>query len=111
MGRGSRSSRGLAFVIESERARVTGGFGGTQAGQSGFVHSALLYRSQREYLDFVVRFVVDGLARDDAVLVAVPDGKLDLLRGALPGPGGRFPAEPRLVDVADIGRNPSRFMA
>jgi anti-sigma regulatory factor (Ser/Thr protein kinase) len=106
-----RSSRGLALVIESESARVTGGFGWTETDQSGFVHSALLYRSQREYLDFVVRFVVDGLARDEAVLVAVPGDKLDLLRDALPGSGGGFPAELRMVDIAEIGRNPSRFMA
>jgi anti-sigma regulatory factor (Ser/Thr protein kinase) len=98
-------------VVESERARVTGGFGGAPVGQSGFVHSALLYRSQREYLDLVVRFVVDGLARDDAILVAVPGDKLDLLRDELPGPGGGFPAGPRLADIAEIGRNPSRFMA
>jgi anti-sigma regulatory factor (Ser/Thr protein kinase) len=101
----------LALVIESERARVTGGFGETQADQSGFVHSALLYRSQREYLDFVVRFIVDGLARDEDVLVAVPGDKLDALRDALPGPDAGFDAELRMVDIADIGRNPSRFMA
>ena len=98
-------------MIESERARVTGGVGGTQAAQSGFVHSGLLYRSQGEYRDFVVRFIVDGLALDEAVLVAVPGDKLDALREALPGPDGGFTAELRLVDIAEIGRNPTRFMA
>ncbi len=98
-------------MIESERARVTGGFGGTQADRSGFVHFALLYRSQREYLDFVVRFVVDGLARDEAVLVAVPGDKLDLLRDGLAASGGGYPAELRMADIAEIARNPSRFMA
>lgn len=106
-----RSSRGLALVIESERARVTGGFGGTQAGRSGFVHSALLYRSQREYLDVVVGFVAEGLALDEAVLVAVPGDKLELLRCALPGPDTEYAAELRTADIAEIGRNPSRFMA
>jgi anti-sigma regulatory factor (Ser/Thr protein kinase) len=101
----------LAFVIESESARVTGGLGGTGTGQSGFVHSALLYRSRWEYLDFVVRFVVDGLRRGEAVLVAVPGDELGLLRDALPGSGGGFPAELRMADIAEIGRNPSRFMA
>jgi anti-sigma regulatory factor (Ser/Thr protein kinase) len=98
-------------VIESERARVTGGFGGTEIGRSGFVHSALLYRSQGEYLDFVVRFVVDGLARDEAALVAVPGDELDLLRDALSAAGGGYPAELRMADIAEIARNPSRFMA
>ncbi|OBK53106.1 sensor histidine kinase [Mycobacterium sp. 1081908.1] len=98
-------------MIESERARVTGGFGGTQAGQSGFVHSGLLYRSQGEYRDLVVRFIVDALALDEDVLVAVPGDKLDALRDALPGPDAGFTAELRMVDIAEIGRNPSRFMA
>jgi anti-sigma regulatory factor (Ser/Thr protein kinase) len=98
-------------VIESERARVTGGFGRTQADHSGFVHSALLYRSQPECLDLVARFVLDGLVWDDAVLVAVPGDKLDLLRDGLTDRGGGFPAELRVVDIADAGRNPSRFMA
>ncbi|OBI87146.1 sensor histidine kinase [Mycobacterium sp. 1245805.9] len=97
-------------MIESERAPVTGGFGGTDTDHAGFVHSGLLYRSQGEYLDFVVRFVVDGLARDEDVFVAVPGDKLDMLRDALPRPG-EFPAEVRMADVAEIGRNPSRFMA
>ncbi|OBI41272.1 sensor histidine kinase [Mycobacterium sp. E796] len=98
-------------MIESERAPVTGGFGGMYTDHSGFVHSGLLYRSQAEYLDFAVRFVADGLARDEDVLVAVPGDKLDTLRDALPGPGGGFAAELRMVDIAEIGRNPSRFMA
>ena len=98
-------------MIESENAGMTGGIGGTQTEQPGFVHSALLYHSQREYLDFVVRFVVDGLARDEAALVAVPSDKLALLHNALDGAGGGFPAEVRLADIAEVGSNPSRFMA
>ncbi|BCI90077.1 hypothetical protein NIIDMKKI_52830 [Mycobacterium kansasii] len=35
---------------------------GTETERRGFVHSALLYHSQREYLDFVGRFVADGMA-------------------------------------------------
>jgi anti-sigma regulatory factor (Ser/Thr protein kinase) len=106
-----RSGRGLATVIESESAEMTGGVRGAETGQSGFVHSALIYRSQQEYLDSVVRFVGDGLARDDAVLVAVPRDKLDSLHDALVGSGGGFPAELRMADIAEVGRNPSRFMA
>ena len=89
-------------MIESENAGMTGGIGGTQTEQPGFVHSALLYHSQREYLDFVVRFVVDGLARDEAALVAVPSDKLALLHNALDGAGGGFPAEVRLADIAGL---------
>jgi anti-sigma regulatory factor (Ser/Thr protein kinase) len=85
--------------------------GGTETDQPGFVHSALLYRSQHEYLDFVVRFVVDGLARDEPVLVAVPGDKLALLHDALKGAASGFTAELRMADIAAVGRNPSRFMA
>jgi anti-sigma regulatory factor (Ser/Thr protein kinase) len=99
------------MVIESESAGMTGGVRGGETGQSGFVHSALIYRSQQEYVDSVVRFVVDGLARDEAVLVAMPGDELDLLHNELAGSGGGYPAELRMADIAEVGRNPSRFMA
>lgn len=82
---------------------------GTEIGQLGFVHSALIYQSQQEYLDFVTRFVSDGLAMDEAVLVAVPSDKLVLLHDAL-GPG-ELPGDLQLLDITEAGRNPSRFMA
>src|ERR1700757_4338595 len=99
------------MVIESERAGMTGGIGGTSTDQPGFVHSALLYHSQQEYLDFVVRFVGDGLARDEAVLIAVPDGELDLLAHALEGAGDGFSSKLRKTAIAEAARTPSRFMA
>ncbi|OBG56300.1 MULTISPECIES: sensor histidine kinase [unclassified Mycobacterium] len=93
-------------MIESESPGVTTG---TEIGQLGFVHSALIYQSQQEYLDFVTRFVSDGLAMDEAVLVAVPSDKLVLLHDAL-GPG-ELPGDLQLLDITEAGRNPSRFMA
>jgi anti-sigma regulatory factor (Ser/Thr protein kinase) len=98
-------------VIESENAGMTGGLEDAETDRPGFIHSALLYHSQQEFLDFVVRFVLDGLARDEAALVAVPADKLDLLRDALNAGGGGFAAELRLADIAEVGRNPGRFMA
>jgi anti-sigma regulatory factor (Ser/Thr protein kinase) len=99
------------MVIESESAGMTGGLGDAGLDRPGFIHSALLYHSQQDYVDFVVRFVHDGLARDEAVLVAVPGDKLDLLHDALNAGGGGFAAELRMADIAEVGRNPSRFMA
>jgi anti-sigma regulatory factor (Ser/Thr protein kinase) len=93
---------------------MTGGLGRTKTERRGFVHSALLYRSQHEYLDVVMRFVLEGLTRDEAVLVAVPGDNLVWLRDAfeaLPGSRGGLPAGLRLADIAEVGRNPSRFMA
>lgn len=98
-------------MINSDSAGMRGDLRGTGAGHSGFIHSALLYRSPQEYLESVVRFVLDGLTADEAVLVAVPDDKLTLLHGALSGSVGGFTAELRMADIAEVGRNPSRFMA
>lgn len=102
-----RSSRGLALVIESESAGVTAG---TDIGRLGFVHSALIYQSRQEYLDSVTRFVSEGLAMDEAVLVAVPPDELALLHDALSA-GGETPERLRMVDITEAARNPSRFMA
>lgn len=77
----------------------------------GFVHSALLYQSEREYFDFVVRFTADGFAVDEPALVAVPGDKLALLGPALSGARAGSGAELRLVDITDAARNPSRFLA
>ncbi|CQD09756.1 regulator of Sig8 [Mycobacterium lentiflavum] len=102
----SRSGRGLALVMESGSAEM---IRGTENGRQGFVHSALLYHSRREYLDAVVPFVLEGLAMDEPVLVAVPGDQLGLLRDALGGEGSTTGLQ--LVDIVEAARNPSRFLA
>ena len=79
--------------------------------QRGFVHSALLYHSQREYVDFVVGFVADGLTMGEPVLVAVPGEELALLAGSLWRACDGLPADLRLADITEVARNPSRFAA
>ncbi len=82
------------------------------ARQRGFIHSALLYHSEREYLDFVVRFVVDGLANEEPVLIAIPGDRLPSLRDALwLACEDGLPANLRLVDITEVGRNPGHFLA
>ncbi len=84
----------------------------TDVRQRGFVHSALLYHSERECLDFVVRFVVDGLALDEPVLVAIPGDRLPSLRDALwLACEDGLPAHLRLVDITEVARNPGRLLA
>lgn len=83
--------------------------GSTENERQGFVHSALVYYSQREYLDAVVPFVLEGLAMDEPVLVAVPGEYLALLREAFCGDGSTSGLQ--LVDIAEAARNPSRFLA
>jgi anti-sigma regulatory factor (Ser/Thr protein kinase) len=84
---------------------------GTETERQGLVHSALLYHSQQEYLDFVVRFAIEGLAMDEAVLVAVPGDNMALLRDELCGAGHALPAGLEMADSTEVARNPSRFMA
>jgi anti-sigma regulatory factor (Ser/Thr protein kinase) len=77
----------------------------------GFVHSALFFQSEREYLDSVVRFAADGLAVDEPVLVAVPGDRLAMLGPALHGARAGSDAELRLIDITDAARNPGHFAA
>jgi len=70
------------------------------------VHEALYYRSLDEYLTHTVRFVQDGLRRQEPVLVAVPEPRLGLLRTEL----GPEADGVRLLDMAEVGRNPNRII-
>lgn len=72
-----------------------------------FVHPALFYRSDAEYLAALVPFVTEGLAREQPVAVAVPGERLDLLRDAL----GDTARHVTMLDMAEEGRNPGRIIA
>ncbi|GAB2842604.1 anti-sigma factor RsbA family regulatory protein [Streptomyces deserti] len=71
-----------------------------------FVHPALFYRDQDEYLDGTVTFVRDGLKAGDPVAVAVPGENLRLIRDALGEDAGAV----RLLDMREAGRNPGRII-
>jgi anti-sigma regulatory factor (Ser/Thr protein kinase) len=70
-------------------------------------HSALLYHSQREYVDSLARFISEGLDKAQPVFVAVPRHKLASLRGAL----GDTTADVTMTDITELGRNPARVLA
>jgi anti-sigma regulatory factor (Ser/Thr protein kinase) len=74
---------------------------------TAFDHSALLYHSEREYIDWLVRFITEGLERDHAVLVAIPGERLGSLRSAL----GAAAADVTMGDITGFGRNPGRILA
>jgi anti-sigma regulatory factor (Ser/Thr protein kinase) len=71
-----------------------------------FVHPALFYRGDAEYLAGTVPFVRGALAADEPVAVAVPGPNLELLRREL----GADAARVRLLDMTDAGRNPGRII-
>ncbi|MFI0961201.1 anti-sigma factor RsbA family regulatory protein [Streptomyces sp. NPDC021080] len=75
-------------------------------GGDPFVHPALIYCDDHEYVERTTRFVSDGVAAGEPVAVAVPAPRLELIRGAL-GPLG---AGVRWIDMARAGRNPGRII-
>lgn len=76
------------------------------------MHAALLYRSEREYLDAVVPFILDGLRADQPVLVALPTGNLALVKAALDKAAvNKAAVNVAMVDLGQAGRNPGRVLA
>ncbi|MFI1913823.1 anti-sigma factor RsbA family regulatory protein [Nocardia sp. NPDC020380] len=71
-----------------------------------FLHPALLYRGEEEYLAGTVGFIRAGLEDDEPVAVSVPAVNLALLRDALGGDG----AAVRWMDMTVEGRNPGRII-
>jgi anti-sigma regulatory factor (Ser/Thr protein kinase) len=71
-----------------------------------FAHPALFYRGEEQYTAGTVPFVREGLAAGEAVAVAVPGPRLDLIRAGL-GPGA---AGVRFLDMTEVGRNPGRII-
>ncbi|WP_327696810.1 sensor histidine kinase [Streptomyces sp. NBC_00459] len=71
-----------------------------------FVHPALFYRGEEEYLDGTVPFIREGLKAGHPVAVAVPGPNLALLKGSL----GEEAASVRFLDMTDAGRNPGRII-
>jgi len=73
----------------------------------GYRHEALLYGGAGDFVDRLVPFIVDGLAADQPVLVAAEATKLELLQRALADHAKRV----SFVDMAEVGRNPSRVIS
>jgi anti-sigma regulatory factor (Ser/Thr protein kinase) len=70
-------------------------------------HDAYFYDDAARYVADLLCFVRDGIARDEPVLVAVPDTHLDHVRAGLSrAEAGRV----RLHDMAVAGRNPGRIL-
>lgn len=72
-----------------------------------FVHRALLYRGDAEYLAGVVPFIAAGIAAGEPVMVAVPTAQLALLTAEL----GAAAAQVRMLDMTKVGHNPGRIIA
>lgn len=69
-------------------------------------HLALFYRDEEDYVGGVLPFLADGVARDAAVLVAVPPQRRALLERHMDGLRDHL----SFVNMADLGRNPGRII-
>lgn len=78
----------------------------TSAEHDEFVHPALFYRTDAEYLDLLVPFINDGLDAGQPVAVIVPGPRLRLLDTALGDTAQRV----HRIDMAVAGRNPGRII-
>lgn len=77
------------------------------AAPAPFRHEAFVYRQDAQFLRETSAFVRTGLSNGEAVLVAAPGAKLDLLADAL-GPDAAKDAV-EFLDLSDLGRNPGRI--
>ncbi|GAA2143540.1 sensor histidine kinase [Actinomadura napierensis] len=71
-----------------------------------FVHPALFYKGDEEYLDGTVPFVRAGLDAAEPVAVAVPGRRLGVLREAVGDAAGNV----KWLDMSEAGRNPGRII-
>jgi anti-sigma regulatory factor (Ser/Thr protein kinase) len=78
----------------------------TAASNGRFRHLALFYHGRGEYLTALCAFIQAGRARGEAVFVAVPERKAQLMRQEL----GEDSAQVTLVDMTELGRNPARII-
>jgi anti-sigma regulatory factor (Ser/Thr protein kinase) len=72
-----------------------------------FAHDALLYDGPDDFLEGTLPFLREGLAAGEAMLVAVPQDRIALLRAALTGHADRV----CLVDMTRLGRNPAAIIS
>jgi anti-sigma regulatory factor (Ser/Thr protein kinase) len=93
-------SAGPAGDAEPEEAAAPLG------GDATFHHEALLYASAQEFLGQTLAFIRQGAAQREAMLVALSQPKIDLLRKEL-GPAG---GEVKFTDLSEVGRNPATII-
>jgi anti-sigma regulatory factor (Ser/Thr protein kinase) len=85
---------------------MTTGFQSPIDPKKAFVHEALFYAGEADFVDRAASFIRDGMNADEAVLVMVNPAKIDLLRSVLDGE-----ADPvQFADMAEVGRNPARII-
>ncbi|MFF5787949.1 anti-sigma factor RsbA family regulatory protein [Streptomyces sp. NPDC012693] len=78
----------------------------TVATPEGFVHPALFYRTEQEYIQQTLSFLREGLANGEPMAVAVPGPNLELIKSGL----GADAEGVLFLDMTEAGRNPGRII-
>lgn len=73
---------------------------------SGFRHEAALYHGPRDLVGTLLPFLREGVARREAVLLALPAAHLDVVRLALGADASRV----AFLDMCEVGANPGRIL-
>ncbi|MFD9396182.1 anti-sigma factor RsbA family regulatory protein [Streptomyces sp. NPDC060000] len=71
-----------------------------------FVHPALFYRTEQEYMRQTVAFLREGLNNGEPMAVAVPGPNLELIKAGLGGDAEGI----LFLDMTEAGRNPGRII-
>jgi anti-sigma regulatory factor (Ser/Thr protein kinase) len=71
-----------------------------------FRHEAFLYAGQSDFVAGAARFLREGLAADEAMLVVEPRDRIAMLRDELGEDAGRV----MFSDMSDVGANPARII-
>src|SRR6185437_5773546 len=79
---------------------------GTMEPAGRFRHEALFYANASDYVADTARYVREGLAAGESVLVAVVEERARLLREELGADAGAVD----FLDMAEVGRNPARII-
>ncbi|MFN2616776.1 MAG: anti-sigma factor RsbA family regulatory protein [Thermoleophilaceae bacterium] len=74
--------------------------------EGSFRHEALMYSGQDEFLRGTLRFIREGLAAGEPILVVVSPAKIELLRAELNGEGDQV----HFADMGAVGANPARII-
>src|ERR1700683_1293356 len=73
----------------------------------GFQHEAFFYADADELLAGTIPFLRSGLEAQEAMLVALPPARPELLKGELNGEAESI----QFVDMEELGRNPARIIS
>jgi hypothetical protein len=97
---GTGTAKGESAVREDRSA------GGCGLATDPFIHEAVFYDSDAEYVSMLLPFIRAGIEAREPTLVAVPGDRIDVLADEL----GPQMVEIRVQDMRHAGRNPGRII-